>query len=351
MKAATMLPFLSLVRLMTRIGGVLCTLALLADTAFADVARQLRIEAGVLIHEAETAESAQARRILLEEAHGRLLEIQERFPDRPASLTLYLSGRRVSLSLIDVAAMIEDSPFAEIEVGRLREVLGRHLSPTAVDENGWTDLHWAAVLNRSELAKALIDAGADVEAAVHSDGEHFSDRLQKLVDELDLDPELPERRNGQQPLHFAAVSNAAETMTFLFSAGAEVDANDHHGFTPLHYAAGGNNAMDAVAALIDHGADVKHDVRGWTPLHSAAWGNEGDAVALLVERGADVNAKNDIGWTPLHAAAHINAGDSATILIERGAYVNAKDNDRRTPFEVAIGNNSLAVVEILRKSQ
>ena len=44
------------------------------------------------------------------------------------------------------------------EVGELSAVLGRPISVDATDENGWTDLHYAAALNRPELIRALLAA-------------------------------------------------------------------------------------------------------------------------------------------------------------------------------------------------
>ena len=149
---------------------------------------------------------ARERRALLESAHGKLLEIRERFPDQPVRLNLYLGGKRVSLSPEDVAAMVAAAPLVDLEVGKLREAIGRQLSPTATDENGWTDLHWAAALNLPELARALLDNGADINAPLKDDKEPISDRLKRSLRGLGLDPTFT--RRGYTPLHVAALANA-----------------------------------------------------------------------------------------------------------------------------------------------
>lgn len=333
-----------------RIAGSFCLLALLYGTALADDARQLRIEAGVLIQKAEASGNAQERQTFLETAYGKLLEIQQRFPDQSTSLTLYLAGKRVNLSPSDVAAMVAVAPLlADLDVGRLQEVLGRHPSPTAVDENGWTDLHWAAALNQPELARALIDSGADVGAELHDDGEPLSDRLKQSMSEVGLD--LNFSRRGYHPSHIAAFADATETLTALFAAGAAVNTKAaNNGWTPLFAAASGN-AGKVAAILIKRGADINVKGNyGWTPLHVAALENAGEVAAILIEHGADINAENtNFGWTPLHAAALGNAGEIAAILIEYGADINAKDNDGESPLEVATTEGAHAVVATLRK--
>ena len=46
------------------------------------------------------------------------------------------------------------------------DLLGRYPSADAVDENGWTDLHWAAVLNLPKLADMLLEAGVNVDRRI-----------------------------------------------------------------------------------------------------------------------------------------------------------------------------------------
>ncbi|MCY4461742.1 MAG: hypothetical protein OXC26_15310, partial [Albidovulum sp.] len=96
--------------------GALIILTMLAGIAHADDARILRIEAGALVQESETAVTSSERHELLERAHRKLLDIQERFPDQSARLVLYLDGERVSLSSDDVAAMMASAATDEFNV-------------------------------------------------------------------------------------------------------------------------------------------------------------------------------------------------------------------------------------------
>ena len=73
-----------------------------------------------------------------------------------------------------------------------------------MDENGWTDLHHAAVLNLTALAATLLDAGTAPDAALRSDHEPFSKRVRDVLTALGRDTFGKTRRYGQTPLHLAA---------------------------------------------------------------------------------------------------------------------------------------------------
>ena len=361
---------------------VLALVVMLPGLALADDARRLRVEAGALVQAADIANTARKRKNLLEKARSKLLEIRERHPSASARLTLYLAGERVTLTLEDLETRIAAAPLADLDVGKLREVLGRSLSPTAMDENGWTDLHWAAALNRPELAKALIDLGADVGAALGDDAKPLSDRLRRSLKELGLDLKFSRKgyqpshiaafadakevaalliergadinakgKNGWTPLHGAAWSNASKTAALLIGRGADINANRKGGQTPLHVAAR-ENASETAALLIGRGADVSAKRKGGqTPLHDAAWNNASGTAALLIEHGADIDAEDKYGSTPLHVAARKNASETAALLVERGADIRAKDAKGRTPLAVAIERNAQSVSALLKKRQ
>ena len=88
-----------------------------------------------------------------------------------------------------------------------------------------------------------------------------------------------EPRLGQTALHLAAYFDRPVTLKALIEAGADVNAQDSQGCTSLSFAAQEGNPM-IVMELIKAGADVnlaRHD--GVTPLHMAAQnGHEGCAA-------------------------------------------------------------------------
>ncbi|MCY3808698.1 MAG: ankyrin repeat domain-containing protein [Gemmatimonadetes bacterium] len=204
----------------------------------------------------------------------------------------------------------------------------------------YTPLHHAAQSGTPEVVRALLEAGADVDAWAKGFGGHWG--------------------WGWTPLHLAARSNPdPEVVSALVEAGADLHApgeeSYHHGNTPLHYA-GDNPNPDVAAALLGAGADANAlSARGRTPLHEAAANASNPAVIdVLVAAGADVNSN---GYAPLHSAARYNPRpEIATALIAAGADVN----EDPPPLFMALNRDgvfiggqpmptghSLAVVEVL----
>ena len=219
---------------------------------------------------------------------------------------------------------------ASVDAGNLREFLGRGLSASAVDENGWTDLHYAAAANLPEVVEALLDAGADVAAGASWPEEREGPRYEAIGHFLEaLGFKLDFWGTGLTPLHVAAWGNARGAALKLIAGGADVNAASKEGETPLHWAAWGN-ARETLVELIKGGADIHaKDNDGDTPLHDAAYGNAGETLAELIKGGADIHAKDNNGSTALHSAAWKNAAETLTELIKGGADLRGEKRCRR----------------------
>ena len=190
-----------------------------------------------------------------------------------------------------------------VEVADLEARLGRPVSALASDDNGWTDLHYAAALNLPGLAERLVGEQASVDARAYADREPFTDDLQARLQALGVTMDFDDfTRRGQTPLQVAAYGGAFDVVMTLLGQGADVHMRDSIGHTSLHQAAYGN-AEEIVVALLEHGAnvDARNDA-GWTPLHGAAYLNAVGALVELLERGADIHATDDRGNTPLFRA-------------------------------------------------
>ena len=188
-----------------------------------------------------------------------------------------------------------------------------------LDLEGW-DLHRAARENRIDIARALIDSGAEIEVR-----DYYC----------------------MTPLHWAAFWSAMvnndkpylEVARLLIEHGAEIDARTADSTTNKYE----ESCLNDMETLERRGLPfgMVPDIFGtedWTPLHFAADCNSLEVARLLIEHGADIDARarNQYGVTPilgcvnrnpglLREITHIDSLDVARLLIEHGANTDGID--------------------------
>jgi len=260
---------------------------------------------------------------------------------------------------------------------------------------GMTPLLYAARHGHTDIARLLLDAGADI---------HLSDA------------------NNINPLLMAVENNSMETARLLINQGSELNVSDWYGRTPLweainvrnlyvhndtfeNYITNRGEILDLIALLVERGADlnartresppVRHhllsitgtlewvDFTGQTPFIRAARAGDMDVMKLLLDHGADplietfegtnalmaaagvnwvvsqtwtedtetvldavklcidlgmdVNHANSMGLTALHGAANRGSNDIIELLVAHGARLDARDREDRTPLDWAKG--------------
>ena len=138
------------------------------------------------------------------------------------------------------------------------------------------------------------------------------------------------------PLHLAVREESVEIARMLIDAGADLDIQDTWGSdTPLHDAAFFGR-VEIARMLIDAKADLDvQDNDGRTPLHRAAGREEVEIAQMLIDAGADVNVQDEWGKTSLHVAAYKEELKIARMLIDAGANVDVQDEDGRIPYDFA----------------
>jgi ankyrin repeat protein len=166
-----------------------------------------------------------------------------------------------------------------------------------------------------------------------------------------------DRRMGD--LVRAAAAGEVEAVRALLAAGADVDARwslkAGVETTALHAAAeNGHGAV--VRILLDAGANVncptieyKRNMEGDTPLLAAARNGHAEIVRLLAEAGADLNG-GDFDERPLAMAASAGHVDVVSTLVECGVNTRLKDFRGKSAVDYARAAGHTAVVQLLRRA-
>lgn len=194
-----------------------------------------------------------------------------------------------------------------------------------VADAGIRPLHVAIQFQRNELAKFLIEHGADASK---------------------------QDAAGRSPLvHCVIFGNLEIAALLLSNYNVGIDVTDHEGFTPLMYAVS-INARSMVDFLLDHGAHVDTtDKHSQTALHVALHAKSFELAVLLTSRGASVDHVNDRRRNALHIAA--GGADAVTFdkLVRSSLDVSIKDIDLNTPLHEACSHGNLDTLRILLQSR
>lgn len=148
-------------------------------------------------------------------------------------------------------------------------------------------------------------------------------RTEDVLAEIDQDSSKlnAHSRDGWTPLHLAAFFGHAELAKTLIDRGAQVDARSTNPMknTPLHAAAAGGK-LQLLKVLLEHGANVNaRQEGGWTVLHSAAQSGNREMVEVLLASGAEVHARADNRQSALDLALSHGKQETAALLEELGA--------------------------------
>ncbi|CAN7573578.1 ankyrin repeat domain-containing protein [Mesorhizobium sp. LjRoot246] len=124
--------------------------------------------------------------------------------------------------------------------------------------------------------------------------------------------------DGVTALYIACEAGNVDLAKLLINRGADVNLPVSWQRTPL-YAANKGGYADIVKLLLDNGANPNHLAKAQTPLHVAAENGCLQCVIHLVDAGADVNALTSNGSPPIHLAKLGGHDDVVAYLHSHGA--------------------------------
>lgn len=229
-------------------------------------------------------------------------------------------------------------------LGEVEEINVRDLSET-------TPLMEVAKTRSSDIAKVLLDHGADVglrdskgQTALHlvlqdQDARYgigiatlFLDRMEELVNLTD--------NKGRSALYMACAIGHQHMVELLLERHADPNIPDQFGKTPLHMAIDADDhprrRLHIIESLLSHDAapDSKDNLDN-TPLCLACFKDNAPAVAMLLGSEADVNLRGKTDETPLIVATKRHNLGIVTMLVEKGALAREMDGQRRDAFHYA----------------
>ena len=125
------------------------------------------------------------------------------------------------------------------------------------------------------------------------------------------------------PLTWAGMTGSLDVAKTLLDHGADPNRATQDGFTPLLLSLVCNEApLEVVILLLEKGADPKRaSGNGTSPLHVAARQGNGDVVKALLDQGGYTNGANRAGETPISIATNMG-NDEMIQLIQNAAPEN-----------------------------
>ncbi|MEM9192813.1 MAG: ankyrin repeat domain-containing protein [Myxococcota bacterium] len=210
-------------------------------------------------------------------------------------------------------------------------------------ETGETAVHFALLGGHLDVAKALVDAGADLATGDHSDGTFFGHLLAHHPSSAEF---FLEHGGSTAGLLLGAVEAEHDSA---FDLGVRLarrhppldfERRNFSGRTALELAVQ-RDALDQVETLLALGA---------SPGRAALAALSAEALQLLYDAGGRLDVRNGWGAPPLLCAAGAGAEDAVGWLLDHRVDVDAFDDEGCTALMVALELGHRRIVNMLLRA-
>jgi len=221
----------------------------------------------------------------------------------------------------------------------------------ARNSNQSTPLHVAVDVSNFEIAKYLIEKGADVNSTnktVQTPLFYAKKReIAKILIEKGADINACNNQNISV-IRRAVSSGVKELAEILRENGAKFPSiKDETGVIFL-----GDivrcGSVKLFEEMLLEGADIfGKDSTGLNLFHYATLGRQYEMIRRLIESGMKLNDSDNAGWTPLHYAVMINSKETVSLLLENNAPINACTRDGFSAYNLAVELNYKDIISVL----
>jgi len=244
---------------------------------------------------------------------------------------------------------------AEHHASVAKALIEAHADLTAHTKQGFTAIHFAARAGDQECVRLLLAAGVDVNLRTQPDDE----RAGTLAPQPGLGTSKTVGAKGYTPLLVATARGQVGVALFLLEQGADPNVGDA-GYTPLHWASANWESLSAnpvygfedpmagipdrqdklrlVKALLAHGANVNArmtkpqplfaggylDTVGATPILLSASADDVEMMRILLDAGADPKIKTATNASAIMAATGLNRFIGENLVTEAQALATVK---------------------------
>ena len=218
--------------------------------------------------------------------------------------------------------------------------------------HGDTPLHIAGLVDNEEIAKLLIEHGADLHAlngSLYTPLMRAGSKVTRLLVEKGADINMVTSDGQLSALVVALMSKEKEVAEYLLERGARIPDKEHVYFRMNLINATKKGIISYLEKCLQDGFDPLDEGEAQSSLfHYAAESDSVELLDKLLSLKVPFDRANIYGWTPLHHAAHY--GNRVTIewLIKKGADENRRTTDGSSPYNLAVEANNKDVISYLK---